>query len=725
MISIGGIIGAGLFVGSSAAIAAIGPAVIVSYLLAGVVVLMVMRMLGEMAAATPGVGSFTEYIRLGLGHWAGFVSGWLYWYFWVVVVAIEAIAGRRDAARWIALPVWQIGLVLMRGADRRESACRRASYGEFEFWFSSIKVAAIVSVHRDRRRVRARADVAERPDVLAISYAHGGFAPFGWVAVLAGVTTVVFSLCGAEIVTIAAAESNESDRRCRALTSTIDRCGSCCSTCCRCCSWWLSCRGPRSRPAASPFALALERTRVPGAATIMNLIVLTAVLSCLNSGVYVTSRVLFVLAAHARCAAVDGRAQHAARAGARDSDRQLVRLSRRVAVDRRRPELVFAFLVNASGAIMVIIYLLVRACADPAAAAARAQQPGAADDQGVVVPVAQLAHDCRDDRRARGDGGDACPREPAPREPRRGSSRGARLRCQCAPAAKRRGATSFRARAEQETIHDEDHLRSTRSCFSRGRGCRARRARGLRPADESAAAAPAAQGATGSTPAGAALAAPPVADELCFTNATDLVALIKNRAVSAREVMAAHLARIARVNPKLNAIVAKLDDERVPRARRRGRPRAGERRRRCRRCTACRPPSRTCSRRSASRSRAARRSTRTPCRPRTRVFVERMRARGRDPDRQDEHARVRHGLAHLQQGLRHDAESVRPHEERRRLERRRGRGARDRHAADRRRQRPRRLAAQSRQLQQHRRLSAQRRPRADVRRRRCRCSASR
>src|SRR5215467_12492353 len=91
MISIGGIIGAGLFVGSSAAIAAAGPAILLSYLLAGLVVLMVMRMLSEMAAATPGLGSFTEYVRLGLGHWGGFLAGWLYWYFWVVVVPIEAI----------------------------------------------------------------------------------------------------------------------------------------------------------------------------------------------------------------------------------------------------------------------------------------------------------------------------------------------------------------------------------------------------------------------------------------------------------------------------------------------------------------------------------------------------------------------------------------------------------------------------------------------------------
>ncbi len=110
MISIGGIIGAGLFVGSSAAIAATGPAIIVSYLLAGLVILLVMRMLSEMAAAYPRVGSFTEYARLALGPWAGFVSGWLYWYFWVVVVPIEAIAGAAIMPSWLPLPSWQIGL---------------------------------------------------------------------------------------------------------------------------------------------------------------------------------------------------------------------------------------------------------------------------------------------------------------------------------------------------------------------------------------------------------------------------------------------------------------------------------------------------------------------------------------------------------------------------------------------------------------------------------------
>src|SRR5437660_7940193 len=91
MISIGGIIGAGLFVGSSAAIAATGPAVIFSYIIAGLLILLSMRMLGELALANPATGFFTDYPRKVLGDAFGFIGGWLYWYFWMIVVAVEAI----------------------------------------------------------------------------------------------------------------------------------------------------------------------------------------------------------------------------------------------------------------------------------------------------------------------------------------------------------------------------------------------------------------------------------------------------------------------------------------------------------------------------------------------------------------------------------------------------------------------------------------------------------
>lgn len=82
MIAIGGIIGAGLFVGSSTTISQVGPAAVVTYALGGMIIMLVMRMISEMAAATPGVQTFPDFARNGLGHWAGFLSGWLYWYFW-------------------------------------------------------------------------------------------------------------------------------------------------------------------------------------------------------------------------------------------------------------------------------------------------------------------------------------------------------------------------------------------------------------------------------------------------------------------------------------------------------------------------------------------------------------------------------------------------------------------------------------------------------------------
>ncbi len=354
MISIGGIIGAGLFVGSSAGIATVGPAVIVSYAIAGAVVLMVMRMLGEMATATPGLGSFTEYIRLGLGDWAGFVSGWLYWYFWVVVVAIEAIAGAAILHLWIALPVWQIVLVLMLLLTAVNLLSSR-SYGEFEFWFASIKVGAIVAFIVIAGAY-ALGLTAPGGATFSNLSGHQGFAPFGWTAVIAGAITIVFSLCGAEIVTVAAAEAHEPNAILSRLTSTLTL---------RIVLFYvlsillIVTVVPWNEivPGSSPFAIALERTGIPAAATIMNVIVLTAVLSCLNSGLYVTSRVLFVLAARD------------------DAPQSLIALSRTrvpwrailigssfgyaaVVLSVTAPERAFAYLVNASGALMVIIYLL-------------------------------------------------------------------------------------------------------------------------------------------------------------------------------------------------------------------------------------------------------------------------------------------------------------------------------------------------------------------------------
>src|ERR687890_2195993 len=143
MIAIGGVIGAGLFVGSGAIIGKVGPASFLTYAITGVLIVMVMRMLGEMAVANPSTGSFADYAREALGGWAGFSVGWLYWYFWVIVIGFEAVAGAKVLQYWIDAPLWLMSLILM-ALMTVTNLFSVSSFGEFEFWFVGIKVAAIV-----------------------------------------------------------------------------------------------------------------------------------------------------------------------------------------------------------------------------------------------------------------------------------------------------------------------------------------------------------------------------------------------------------------------------------------------------------------------------------------------------------------------------------------------------------------------------------------------------
>ena len=356
MITVGGIIGAGLFVGSSASIATIGPACVVSYALAGLVILFIMRMLSELAAAAPGLGSFTEYTRLGLGDWAGFTSGWLYWYFWVAVVPIEAIGGANILQTWLpGAPIWALGLVLLTAMTAVNMMSAR-SFGEFEFWFSSIKVAAILIFIVIAVGYAAGLGAPLQASAVNLT-GRGGFAPHGMLAILAGVATVIFSFVGAEIVTIAAAEARESARIIARLTSTVAI---------RILLFFvvsiflIVCIVPWDtiKPGTSPFAVALEHVGIPGAAAIMKLVVLTAVLSCLNSGIYVTSRVLFGLAAKGEApqwlvAVTASRVpRRAILAGAAFGFVAM-------AISAVAPQRVFSFLVNSSGAIALVNYLLV------------------------------------------------------------------------------------------------------------------------------------------------------------------------------------------------------------------------------------------------------------------------------------------------------------------------------------------------------------------------------
>ncbi|AVZ73035.1 amino acid transporter [Streptomyces lunaelactis] len=360
MIAIGGVIGAGLFFGSSSGIAAAGPAILLSYALVGALVVFVMRMLGEMAAANPTSGSFSAYADRALGRWAGFSIGWLYWFFWVVVLAVEATAGAKILESWIPdVPQWGWALIVMVVLTVTNLASV-ASYGEFEFWFAGIKVVAISAFVLIG--VLAVFGVLPGSDNPGAGFAHltdaGGFMPNGAGAILTGVLMVVFSFMGSEIVTLAAGESEDPQRAVtKATNSVIWRIG----------VFYLGSIfvvltllpwNDKSIIDKGSYVAALDSIGIAHAGQIMNVIVLTAVLSCLNSGLYTASRMAFSL----------GQRGDAPKAFGRTNSRGVPQAAilgsvvfgfLAVFFNYKWPDTVFAFLLNSSGAVALFVWLVI------------------------------------------------------------------------------------------------------------------------------------------------------------------------------------------------------------------------------------------------------------------------------------------------------------------------------------------------------------------------------
>lgn len=296
MITLGGIIGASLFVGSANIIRNTGPAAILSYALGGLLVFLAMRMLGEMAAARPAVGSFMEYARVGLGNWAAYIVGWLYWYFWVGVIAYESVVGGGMLHNWFpGLPAWTGSLILL-GIFVCSNLISLRTFGETEFWLASIKVLAIV-VFLAAGILYILGLLPNASLSVSNLWANDGFMPNGFSAVLASVALVLFSYFGTEIAVMAASESENPAAGIRRAANTV--------------IWrvmlfyvgaifvivtivpW------NQLPDAAviaPFTYVFNLFGLPGAETIMGLVIFTAVLSVLNSGTYSASRMFAALA---------------------------------------------------------------------------------------------------------------------------------------------------------------------------------------------------------------------------------------------------------------------------------------------------------------------------------------------------------------------------------------------------------------------------------------------
>ncbi|AKN72542.1 amino acid transporter [Streptomyces sp. PBH53] len=360
MIAIGGVIGAGLFVGSSSGIATAGPGILLSYALVGTLVVLVMRMLGEMSAANPTSGSFSAHADRALGPWAGFSIGWLYWFFWVVVLAVEATAGAKILESWIPdVPQWGWALIVMVVLTAT-NLVSVGSYGEFEFWFAGIKVVAIgafivvglLAVFGVLPGVEA--DKATFANLTS----HDGFLPNGPGAILTGVLLVVFSFMGSEIATLAAGESEDPQRAVtKSTNSIIWRIGVFYLGSILVVVSLLPWNDPSIAKDGS-YVAALNSLGIAHAGQIMNFIVLTSVLSCLNSGLYTASRMAFSL----------GERGDAPKAFARVNSRGVPMTAILASVvfgfvavffNYLSPDKIFLFLVNSSGAVALFVWLVI------------------------------------------------------------------------------------------------------------------------------------------------------------------------------------------------------------------------------------------------------------------------------------------------------------------------------------------------------------------------------
>lgn len=295
MIALGGAIGTGLFYGSASTIALAGPAVMLAYLIGGLVIFFIMRMLGEMAVDEPVSGSFSYYATKYWGAFPGFLSGWNYWFNYVLVSMAELTAVGIYMQFWYPdLPQWIAALVCLV-VITAINLINVSLYGEFEFWMALIKISAIVLMIVLGLYLLFSGP-ATFPDNFSNIWANGGFLPNGVWGLGMAIAVVMFSFGGIELIGITAGEAEEPDRSIpRAINQVIWRIllfyvG----TMAVLMALW-----PWNEVGmeASPFVQIFSNVGVPAAAHILNFVVLTAAVSVYNSAIYSNSRMLYGLAA--------------------------------------------------------------------------------------------------------------------------------------------------------------------------------------------------------------------------------------------------------------------------------------------------------------------------------------------------------------------------------------------------------------------------------------------
>lgn len=315
MIAIGGSIGTGLFVASGATVAQAGPGgALLGYALIGLMVYFLMTSLGEMAAYMPVAGSFSTYGARFVEPGFGFALGWNYWYNWAVTIAVELVAAAIIMKYWYPeVPgiVWSGAALFLMFALNAISV---KGFGEGEYWFSLIKVVTVIGFIIIGLLMIF--GIMQRGDTLPLQNFTAGDAPFaGGMMALIGVAMIAgFSFQGTELIGIAAGESDDPARNIPRAVRQV---------------FWrillfyvfailiigllipyndpLLLKNDATDISVSPFTLVFERAGIAFAAGVMNAVILTAILSAGNSGMYASTRMLYSLAVDGKAPAIFAR----------------------------------------------------------------------------------------------------------------------------------------------------------------------------------------------------------------------------------------------------------------------------------------------------------------------------------------------------------------------------------------------------------------------------------
>jgi amino acid transporter, AAT family len=307
LIALGGTIGVGLFLGSATAIHKAGPGLLLSYAIGGIAIFFIMRALGELLTYRPVAGSFASYAEEFVGPLAGFITGWSYWFMWVVTAMAELTAIGVYVRFWSPdTPQWLPGLIALCILYGTNMLAVRV-YGELEFWFALLKVVTIVVLIGSGLaviffHVGALGATASFSNL----WSHQGFLPGGILGVLLTLQIVMFAYQGVELIGVTAGEAENPEVNLPRATNSIIF---------RILLFYIGALAvimalvpwDQLDPNMSPFVMMFDKIGVPGAANIINVVVITAAASSCNGGIFSTGRMLYSLGLQRQAPSAFGR----------------------------------------------------------------------------------------------------------------------------------------------------------------------------------------------------------------------------------------------------------------------------------------------------------------------------------------------------------------------------------------------------------------------------------